>query len=255
MRTLHADLTTAQRATTGTPYLEVVLTNRARTITDTYTTVDATNRILSVQHADGRTGGYIPDVSENYFISIVIHLQNSDGTLSSKEYRGYRLYVRWGFSTSSGNRYAPNQAPHIIIQQRLLSEEGINILELRAVPLWEYLRLLPVNGLAESLIAWNDPNGRDDVATTAQILQTATGGALAESIKVDDGGVFTTIDPTVIIQTAPPPNYLLSASILPTNPVINDAVYFGLDVTFDNISIHIRTAGVNLIIRWEYWNS
>ena len=255
MKTLHADLTTAQQSASATPYITAALINRARTSTVTFATTDSPNRLLSVQQADGRTGGFIFDVSEEYFISAVIRIQNNDGAYSAVDYRGYRLYLNLGFSTGSGNRTAPNAAPHYIVQQRFLSEEGVDILELRAVSMWEYLRLKLVNGRAASNIEYNHPDKADTVATVAQILQNTLGGSLPLTIKRDDGGVFTTLDPTVDIDGDGDREYFaFDEAPLPATPVANDALYLGLDVTYDRISIHVRTATTGTTLLWEYYN-
>ena len=257
MRTLHADLTATQKLASATPYIKLELDSRDRVTSETYETTDKSNRILSVQQADGRTGGFIFDVSEQYYISAVVELQNQDGSLSSKDYRGYRLKINWGYNAFGTNRVAPKAAPYIVVQQRQLSQEGQAVLELRAISLWELARLYPVNALGDAMIGWNT-GAADDVAEAVQILQTSLGGALPLSLQRDvdvfAAGGITSFDVVVTIRNTNRGNYNFAEQVLPNVPNVNDAVYLGLDTTFDNVSWHVRVAANNITLAWEYWN-
>lgn len=255
MLTLHADLTQAQQAQSSTPYVSVELTSRDRTDTDTYTTADAINRILSVQYGDGRNGGYLWDLSQQQYISAVVRLQNNDNFFSSLDYRGYRLYIRLGYMTASGLRTNPSPQPFIVIRSEMESTGGVNQFALYAVSLWEFLRLSYVNDASSRFLTYNTPNP-GDAATVADILHQLLGGGLIDALQVDDGGTFTnlTSELTRTIQDILVPDTTFSELGLPGTPAVDDAVYFGLEATFDRLSIRTRTAAANITVTWEYYD-
>ena len=255
MKTLHADLTAAQQSSSIKPYLEVELVSRDRATTYTYKTIDTPNRLLDVQWADGRTGGYIYDASGAFNIGAVIQLQNTDTTLDGVDFQGYRMKIKAGANTDSGNKTAPDPAPYIVVSQHRVRTVGVSAIELRAISLWERMMVNKIKTV------WNDPKDSYSGATVAEILQAMCGGQLFQSLQVDNGGswddVFVFNPDTLILTqngTGVDDPQALEMAGLPAAPAVNDAVYFGLDTTFDRLSIYIRVAGSGYTITWEYYN-
>ena len=109
MRSLHADLATAQKSATRTPYVRLAFT-RSGESSYTYTTADSPNLIVAVR--------YTPEAFNTYAIVI---LNNSALTLPDLE--GYLLELGFGYNTASGNRY--EQMSRLWVKkQRLISKGG-----------------------------------------------------------------------------------------------------------------------------------
>ena len=87
MRTLHADLTTAQKAASATPYVSLVFTSRDRATTRTYLTTSSPNRIVHIQQSEGATNDHISAPGEQPF-AVLIRLRDNDNALGVLEWRG-----------------------------------------------------------------------------------------------------------------------------------------------------------------------
>ncbi len=126
MRTLHVDLTAAQRAASRAPYMRIYFDNRGGT-TRTYTTRDTPNRVF-----------YVEQWEEPYAGVAIIRLKNYDQALSAVDYRGYSVSIGWGLvlnDTPDANWYS-NAAIMKVIKQRDISFEGELITEFYCVSKW-----------------------------------------------------------------------------------------------------------------------
>jgi hypothetical protein len=95
-----------------------------------------------------------------------------------------------------------------------------------------------------------DSTGARDPTTSNEVyIGTKRNDANLTDVYVDDGGVF---GPN-LMDAAPPFN------LLPAVPVVNDAIYFGIDTTlansgpFASLVFDIGTAGAGYTAAWEIW--
>jgi hypothetical protein len=251
MRTLHADLTTAQRASTAIPQVEVVFRSRGRGITRTYKTDDAVNKIKFVQSIeswyDEDKGGL--DVGPSgYPISAIVQLVDYDKSLNVLDYKGYRLDIGWGFSTSSGMKVSEGP-PFFVIEQHSFSMEGVLIVELRCMSLWDLFQT-----------AWqkNETAGRIRYAGDVQvkhILMELLGGVPPTiATRVEDGVGNTDYTAEAEDPTDGDPGSAGDVLLAPTTFNAGDRFEIGHSSKFDTISIDITTAGVgNYTIQVDYW--
>ena len=251
MRTLHADLTTAQRASTAIPQVEVVFRSRGRGITRTYKTDDAVNKIRFVQSIeswyDEDKGGL--DVGPSgYPISAIVQLVDYDQSLNVLDYKGYRLDIGWGFSTSSGMKVSEGP-PFFVIEQHSFSMEGELIVELRCMSLWDLFQT-----------AWqkNETAGRIRYAGDVQvkhILMELLGGVPpTTAIRHEDGGAYTSYTAAAEDPTDGDPGSVGDVLLAPTTFNAGDNFLIGHAYQFDTISIDITTVGAgDYTIQVDYW--
>lgn len=246
VRTLHADLTTSQQANTGTAYVRVTFDSFDRGTSRAYDNDDSPNRLLQVQQAEGRFGSYTLAEGRPQVISSIIRLQNHDATLSGLDFLGYRCYIEWGFNTASGIKTS-RSGPEFVISQELLSDEGIDYLELYTINLWEMANLLFVNIGNTFPLSWI--NGGANETDVKDILIELLGGGKLDDATVDDGGVFTDF-------TSESEDTTNTVDLLPSTPVTNDAFYFGQLLVFDRITLNITQilSSGTVTLAWEYWN-
>ena len=94
MRTLHADLTTSQQSSSATPYVKVTFTSRDGATTRTYATNDGTNKLVTVQQAEGRFNGHIPMVGSAVGeVSMIIRIRDADKSILALDHKGYRCDI------------------------------------------------------------------------------------------------------------------------------------------------------------------
>lgn len=126
MRTLDAALTTAQQASSRTPYLRIYFDDRDST-TYTFTTKDSTNRIR-----------YIEQWEEPYAGVTVIRLNNYDGYFTAKDLRGYSVSIGWGYDLggSPDSTWYSNAATMKVLMQRDTSFEGELYTEFYCISIW-----------------------------------------------------------------------------------------------------------------------
>ncbi len=250
MRTLHADLTTAQQSASATPYMKLVFHSRDRATTRTYETDDATNRIVQVQQAEGRYGSYALADGRGFVVSSIIRLQNGDNALSNLDFKGYRVYIEWGFNTGSGNR-ASRAGPEFVISQEFVSSEGINYLELYTLNLWELANQHFVN--VGNVVSMSYTAGGANSTKVSHILMQLLGGGLLGSVQqqdyVDGGGGDAWTDFTSEAKETGD-----VVDMFPAVPATNDACYFGKTTKFDRLSIDLtQTISSGSIGHdWEY---
>ena len=65
----------------------------------------------------------------------------------------------------------------------------------------------------------------------------------------DDGGAFTDFTQSIDNNNAG------GFRLLPTTPVVNDALYFGDElIPFETVFVDLSTAASGFTLTWEYWN-
>lgn len=256
MRTLSAELTAAQQASNNNPYVEIVLSSKDGATIETYTTEDATNRILRVRTAEGMYGGALFEVNlpngKAVGIAAQIVLNNSANTFTSKDYRGYRVKVRLGFvsywdgaalQTISGTKFSEGE-PFIVFNQRDSTSEGLSVTELWCISVWEALEILSIHG---------DSFG-DLYRTTGSNIRQILMSALcfeATQIWTFDNSSSTFVDETNDLKP------LANSGAAPWKVDTNDILYVGVDDNelneFDRLSIEqdIEGAG-NWNAAYEY---
>ncbi len=245
-RTLPGDLTTSQVANTGTPYVKLVFHSFDRGTTRSYATDDSPNRILQVQQAEGRFGSHTLAEGRPQVISSIIRLDNADASLSSTDFKGYRVYIEWGFNTSSGN-ITSRSGPEFVISQEILSDEGIDYVELYTINLWEMANQLFVN--IGNTFPLSYTNGGVNETKVSHILLELLGGGALDDCTVDDGTVFTDYTTEAEDTTG-------VVTLFPTTPATNDAAYFGQLLKFDRITLDVTQilSSGTITLTWEYWN-
>jgi len=161
----YADLTTAQRAATRTPYLRLLFWN---TPNYTYTTADATNRIK-----------YVYNWEEPYGGGATLRLANYDGHFTALNLRGYKVDIGFGYNTASGNLYH-NVRRVYVLYQRDLSMEGELQTEFTCIDDWAIMA-------ASTVIAAGKKLSGTMVGLFTQ-LETVTGGTSNATGKVWGAG-------------------------------------------------------------------
>lgn len=125
MRTLSAELTTAQQAKAVTPYLKAVVTDGVTTYTFDNLGIDgADRRIRSVEGIEEPYGG-----------NAVIRLKNSDQYFAAKNLKGWNVTFGWGAKVN-GTYEVSNVAPLFVLNQKDTSLEGELVTELQCLDYW-----------------------------------------------------------------------------------------------------------------------
>ncbi len=129
MRTLHAGLTTAQQAASGTPYVLVSATDGVDTYNyDTAASGGASKRVVSVHHWEEPYGGMA-----------TIRLDNSDQNFKTLNLRGFAVTLSWGFLCAGPAYRTSSVQPLWVVSQRDISVEGKLLTELICYDKWAYL--------------------------------------------------------------------------------------------------------------------
>ncbi len=256
MRTLSAELLAAQRAVANTPHLEVELTSRDIATSLTYKTDDATNRILRIRTAEGFFGGSLFEIAapngDIVPIAAQIILRNSDNEFTSKDLRGFKTEIKWGFESywngsstvSIAGTKTSQGEPYWVFSQKDHSLEGELITELQCISAWYYLALENIMG----------PGFGDTYVASGHTIRGLLFDVLTDhAIKVftfdSSGSSFTDITSAVEDER--------TTSSIPVDT--SDILYIGAadtDITeFDRITIYGTTDGVYAGTSvWEYWN-
>ena len=118
MRTLSDTLTAAQKTTPKNALIKIVLTQGANEYTYTK------SRILISDHRE-----------ESLSQKAEVLLDNSDGALTSLDFKGYKGVISYGINTSAGDEYSAC-APLYVIPQSLQSRPGrlTSLLSLKGIP-------------------------------------------------------------------------------------------------------------------------
>ena len=263
MRTLHANLTTAQQDASRTPYIELVFRSRTRLTTRTYKTTDATNRIMYVQQGDGRDGttqggGYIAVEGFPFNVSAIIHLRDVDNSLILLDWKGYRVDIGWGFNTSSGDRSSSGPAV-FVVSERSITIEGQLILELYCVSLWGLLQARWAADSNVGIIASGKFNWQGDQSVKHILMELMAGlahpllSASFTEVDANETGDITNVTTNAINTTAS--FYPLEASPPGGEAAVDNTFYIGFVRQFDRITVDVTTVGVWVgTLAYEYWN-
>ena len=212
MRTLSAELTSAQQAVSSAPYMEIELTSRDLGTNLSYKTDDATNRILRVRTAEGFFGGSLFEIAapngDVVPIAAQILLHNHDNEFTAKDLRGYKTEIKWGFESYWNGSSQVNIAstktsqgePFWVFAQKDHSLEGEVITELQCISAWHYLALEKIMGdsLGDTYVA----TGKTirglllDVLTShPDVAMTLDGSGFTDiTSAVQDEATTTTVD-------------------------------------------------------------
>lgn len=266
MRTLHADLTTAQQQDSATPYIELNFRSRSGVTTRSYKTTDATNRIQLVQQAEGRYGGTIA-VPGSQDIAAIIQLRDADNSLIGLDWKGYRLDIAWGYNTDSGNRAVAvsgdNDAngegePLYVVRQRSVSVEGELYLELDCASLWGILNRLWLNRTSQIPIKYKIDTSNE--AEMIEIMHELLGGSTVNTPTTSDTGTVVTFDAGAATYTAydieSRNRFENNVELVPLDSsAVGDITYFASVDKFNRLSMNLTTPGAGgWTITWEYWN-
>lgn len=194
MRTLHADLTTAQTAATGIPYLRLHFEKGSGGATTyTHTTADSPNKIKALRH-----------VEEPYNNYAILVLENSDGLLP--DLFGYYCTVGYGYNTASGNKYS-NAAPLWVKKQFHTSKMGSTDRIIYLEGAWNLLQ--EMKDIGSLLGATQPPYYEVDYTATAytiydiieQVLRAATFGLYP--LGGEDDSIIDTLQPDFVVNGVP----------------------------------------------------
>ncbi len=177
MRTLHADLITAQKADTRTPYIELIFKKGG-------TTVNYTTRLERIFH---------PEKPYNSYAEIV--LDNSD--LAVVDITGYWIDIGYGYNTTSGNR--TSAAPRLwVVQQSRESEEGRVESVLYLEGIWRILREIQNTGGLGGSTPYLDVQYDGSTSTVYDILE-----AILETVCNVDLDALGGVDDSIIDTLKP----------------------------------------------------
>lgn len=115
--------------TDGVPYVA----NTAPDVTITFFDISAV-QVGGTYNNAGRVV-YVHTKEEPYTGNGVVHLLNTDGALNAIDFRGSKCYIQWGYA---GNLSSVDE-PRWVGSQRLISQEGILVVELVLLNAWEML--------------------------------------------------------------------------------------------------------------------
>lgn len=121
MRTLNANLTTAQQSAIATPFIRLTIG------ASVYKTTDVTNRIVKVEQWE-----------ELYDGETIITLNNYDGALTDVNFQGKKVYVGWGYY--SGSELYSNAASMKVLSQQDDVSAGIQVVILHCIGVWTELK-------------------------------------------------------------------------------------------------------------------
>jgi len=242
MRTLNADLTTAQKDSSGTPYITADLYSINGDVQENYTTIDSPNRIVSVRQAEGTSNGHINVAGTGRAISLILRIRDADGAKGATNHTGSKVDIGWGFNTSSGNRVSKGP-PGFVYRQRRISLEGEKFVEYLCVSPWDLLSSTFHSISTTGLIKFKADK------TIRHILLDLMGGATPAAVVQQDASVYTSFTTEAGNDTAD------NVILLSATPQINDAVYYGrATLAFDTLTHDLTDVGTGQIIVWEYWN-
>lgn len=245
MQTLSANLTTAQKSASRKPYIEIKFLSRNGATERIYKTTDSPRIISFITQVDARDHTNSISTSDGVF-STIIRLRDSDNSINTADFEGYRVYINWGLVTSGGNETAPKPAPpSFVFTKRRISTPQDNFIEFYCISLWEYAKFQYLNKLVTAA-----PEKYTGNAVMRQIMMDLLGGVFADSIQQDDNGSFTNY--TTLAE-----RYNIDGLVLPfpASPVAGeDNFYIGHASLFNRISFDIKTSGAGLTVVAEYWN-
>lgn len=179
MRTIHADLKTAQETLASTSYIFLNINS-----------TDYTSRLLQLEH-----------VEEPYRETATIILRNEDRALDpgTVDLRGQVFTLGYGYNTTSGNRYCGDGAgtegmPNLYVKsQYSISLEGKNVCVLECTGVWEKLRELKYLPTGEEPYYRVEFGGTQTIKELLTTFLAEAGITLAGAFE--DDGIIDTVKP------------------------------------------------------------
>jgi hypothetical protein len=201
---------------------------------------------------DSRTGDSYISLAGTRPMTTRIVLRDNDNSLAALSWHGYRLDIRWGWNTSSGNKYAgetvagQGHPPTFVYSVRRISKPGEILLELYCISLWELLNLKVINtasGVASQ--------GWIRTAKLRYILMYAIGDLFPAKVWQ-----FTAVGSVFVDETSDASSTTVESDValLPAVPAVGDITYIGSLTKFDRVSVRLNAGTSSQIIVWEYWN-
>lgn len=253
MRTISAELNTAQRAQANTPYVRIQLSKPDGSDVDTYATDDGTNRIIRVRASEELYGGALFEVSGASGLPIPIACQiilnNNDNVVSAIDYRGYKAMVGWGFESYvdgagatqaiAGTKYSEGE-PFSIFSQREHTSPGVNVTELWGISQWYMLEFRKIMG-----------------ASLGDVYRNTDGKVrhlLIDSVTTDPDKVFTYDNSTTTYydETTDAGNETADFTAFVDS---SDLLFVGDSKVFDRITLEVTSvASWDGSHEYQYWN-
>jgi len=168
--------TVSGESSAGVPYIRVEVPGKSK--------VWELNQILNIVHNENPFGD---QAAPGGYDGAAIRITDPDGTERAVDYRGQKLYIGYGYTTSAGNQYS--NAPALwVVRQRNTSAEGRMTVELHCIERWTKLQHQRVMGDAVGAApAWAEDTPIYD-GGNASILKELLVDALGETIQDDTGG-------------------------------------------------------------------
>lgn len=188
MRSIHADLLTAQNAVTNTPYIYLLFTSKDGGTTYNYSSDQASRRILSIDHQEE---------PYNDYASII--LRNDDRTIP--DLKGYWTDVGYGYICAGATARYSQTARLWVKHQQNISAQGriVTLLELEGM--WSKAREMPVR-IGDPPLYDPDTYTTDTVYSILEtLIETELGWYLAA--LAEDDSIMDTYQPQFEINTQP----------------------------------------------------
>ena len=179
MRTIHADLKTAQESAARTQYIYLEINS-----------IDYSSKLIALEH-----------IEEPYRDRATIILDNSDRTLdpSTVDLRGEEFSIGYGYVTGSGNRYCGDGdgtagTPTLWVKSQLITSlEGESVCVLFCEGMWMMLRELQYLVLGELPYYRNSFGGTQTIKEILELILAEAGMTL--NATFDDDGIIDTLMP------------------------------------------------------------
>lgn len=257
MRTLSAELTSAQQAEATKPYHDVEFFPRNGGTSYSYKTSDATNRLIFARTAEEMYGGSLFDMvlpdGRQVPIAAQIWMQNSSDEFTAKDFRGHKVVIKRGFSSYvntttetsiTGTKTSQGQ-PYFVIMQRDHGTTFRKVTEFLCLDAWGMLKLRAAvgNSLAAGVYKSEGKIFR------SILFDTLTENPLYITSFNATGSVYDNIEDNLLAH-----NGLYDTGFVSG---VGDILYIGVSNTdlaeFDRITIEAFTqATADATVIWEY---
>ena len=243
MRSLSNSLRSAQRgaqAHSQVPYIRLVFRPPDNLLSADpariYTTRQASNRILSVQHLQSRYGKPLP-VTETPNVAAIVILSNHDGSLSDITWEGWILRPYFGLVVGGTPEYQETES--LLVSRAIFQgSEGTSTLELHLTSAWGRLNQLWLNRTTSSgPVSWL--RGHPSLSRTiGQIIHQVCGGDVPQSM------VIAGIDHSARLST-----YATLSNRAPSTVDWNGSnlIITNIDQKFNTVNIGIRNGDATAI--------
>lgn len=179
MRTISSTLETAQRSSSNTPYVRIVIGGN-----------DYSSRLLQLEHHEMA-----------YRERAVVVLRNDDGALTNVDLVGEYFEIGYGFVTGAGNEYSSTPGLWVKSQQ-FISMEGKLVCVLECEGMWTLLRELRI------MIVGDPPYfaiSYERTKTIYELLELVLSAAAfgLDSLGSQDDGIIDDFKPVLSINRIP----------------------------------------------------